>query len=167
MGQKGKAATLILSILFLVAIVAGGYWLLQETKPKVCAICARNIHPHSSAVVLIDKKPVRVCCIRCGITHAFQVGKPGEIVEVTDFLSDKPMKPAAAFYVEGSRISMCDLHGSSAVDQTKHPYDHIFDRCEPSTYAFAHREDAEAFVQQSGGKLLTWEELKKEAGVQR
>jgi nitrous oxide reductase accessory protein NosL len=165
MSRKGKAATLILSALFLMAIAGGGYWLLQETKPKACPICARSIHPHSSAVVLIDKNPVKVCCIRFGITHNFQVGKPGEVVEVTDFLSDKPMKPDAAFYVEGSQVSMCDPHGSSLVDETKHPYNRIFDRFEPSTYAFAHREDAEAFMQQNGGKLLTWEELKKEVGV--
>jgi nitrous oxide reductase accessory protein NosL len=167
MSKKGKAAALALSLLFLVAIAAGGYWLLQETQAKTCPICARSIHPHSSAMVLIDKKPVKVCCIRCGITHNFQVGKPGEVVEVTDFLSDRPMKPDAAYYVEGSQVSMCDPHESGLIDQTKHPYSRIFDRCEPSTYAFAHRKDAEAFVHQSGGKLLTWDELKKEVGVQQ
>ncbi len=167
MSKKAKAATLGLSILFLLGIAGVGYWLLEETKPKACPICARSIHPHSSAVVLIDKKPVRVCCIRCGITHNFQVGKPGEVAEVTDFVSDKPMKPDGAFYVEGSQVSMCDPHISSLVDQTKHPYNRIFDRCEPSTYAFARREHAEAFVQQNGGKLLTWEELKKEVGIIR
>jgi len=164
MSQKTKALTFILSSLVLVAIAAAGYWLLQETKPKVCEICQRSIHPHSSAVVLIDKKPVRVCCIRCGITHNFQIGKPGEVVEVTEFLSDRPMKPSDAFYVEGSHVSMCDAHGGGLIDQTKHPYARIFDRCEPSTYAFAKRDEAENFVRDNGGELLTWDELKKEVG---
>jgi hypothetical protein len=166
MSKRAKTLTFILSSLFLVGIAAGGYWLLRKTQPQVCPICQRSIHEHSSAVVVIDKKPVRVCCIRCGITHNFQVGKPGEVIEVTDFLSDKPMKPESAFYVEGSQVSMCDPHGGSLVDQTKRPFNRIFDRCEPSTYAFARREDAQAFVQQSGGKFLTWDELKKEVGVQ-
>jgi hypothetical protein len=167
MSVKAKTATLSLSVLLLVGIAGAGYWWLQESKPKVCEICERSIHPHSSAVVLIDKKPVRVCCIRCGITHNFQVGKAGEVVEVTDFISDKPIRPDGALYVEGSQISMCDPHNSSLIDQTKHPFNRIFDRCEPSTYAFARRGDAEAFVQQNGGKLLTWEELMKEVGVIR
>jgi hypothetical protein len=157
--------TLSLSIFFLIGIAGAGYWMLEETKPNTCPICARSIHPHSSAVVLIDKRPVRVCCIRCGITHNFQIGKPGEVVEVTDFASDKPLKPATAFYVQGSQVSMCDPHDSRLIDQAKRPLDRVFDRCEPSTYAFAKRIDAESFVRNYGGQLLTWEELKKEAGV--
>ena len=167
MSTTTKVVTLSLSILFLIGIAGAGYWMLEETKPSTCPICARSIHPHSSAAVVIDKKTVRVCCIRCGITHNFQVGKPGEVVQVTDFVSDKPLKPATAFYVEGSQVSMCDPHGSSLIDQTKHPFDRVFDRCEPSTYAFAKRADAESFVRNNGGKLLTWEELKKETGVMR
>jgi hypothetical protein len=164
MGKKSKAATLSLSILFLIGIAGAGYWLLRETRPNTCPICDRSIHGHSSALVLIDKKRVRVCCLRCGITHNFQVGKPGVVVEVTDFTSEKPIKPNGAFYVEGSQVSMCDPHTGSLVDQTKHPLLRTFDRCEPSTYAFADRKDAEEFVQQNGGKLLTSEELKREAG---
>jgi hypothetical protein len=165
MSRKAKVVTLSLSILFLIGIAGAGYWMLEETKPNTCPICARSIHPHSSAVVSIDKRPVRVCCIRCGITHNFQVGKPGVVVEVTDFASDKPLNPATAFYVEGSQVSMCDPHDSRLIDQAKHPFDRVFDRCEPSTYAFANRTDAESFVRKNGGQLLTWEELKKEAGV--
>ena len=88
-------------------------------------------------------------------------------MQATDFVSDEPLKPATAFYVEGSQVSMFDPHGSSLNDQTKHPFDRVFDRCEPSTYAFAERADAESFVRNNGGKLLTWEELKKETGVMR
>lgn len=167
MSQKTKTLAVVLSALFLVAVAAGGYWFLRETKPDACPICQRSIHAHSSAVVNLAGKHVRVCCIRCGITHNFQVGQPGDVVEVTDYLTDRPMKPDGAFYVEGSEISMCDPHGGGMVDETKHPYARVFDRCEPSTYAFAKREDAESFVRQNGGKLLSWEELKKEAGVGR
>lgn len=167
MSQKTKTLTLVLSALFLVVVAASGYWILRETKPEACPICQRSIHAHSSAVVSIDGKPVRVCCVRCGITHNFQIGRPGNVVEVTDFLSDRPMKPEQAVYVEGSEISMCDPHGSGLVDESKHPYARVFDRCEPSTYAFAKREDAESFVRKNGGRLLSWDELKKEAGVGR
>jgi hypothetical protein len=167
MSQSTKALTVFLSALFLVAIAVGGYWILRETKPEACPICQRSIHAHSSAMVSMAGKRAKVCCIRCGITHNFQVGRPGEVVEVTDFLTDRAMKPERAFYVEGSEVSMCDPHRSSLVDETKHPYARIFDRCEPSTYAFAKREDAESFVRKNGGKLLSWDELSKEAGAGR
>lgn len=165
MSKRTKALTIILSGLFLVAIAAGGYWLLRETTPEICVICQRNIHAHSRAVLLLGKERVAVCCVRCGITHNVQVGKPGELVEVTDFLSNKPMKPDAAFYVEGSQVSLCEAHEGALIDQTKHPYGRVFDRCEPSTYAFAKREDAEAFARKNGGKVLAWEELKREVEV--
>jgi RNase P subunit RPR2 len=164
MSQSRKALSVIFSAMVLMASAIGGFWLVQKTKPEVCSICERSIHPHSSAVVFIQGKRVRICCIRCGITHNFQVGKPGEVVQVTEFLSDRQTRPSDAFYVEGSQVSMCDPHQKSLIDQTKHPYHRIFDRCEPSTYAFAKREDAENFVRENGGKLLTWDELKKEVG---
>jgi len=167
MSKKTKAVTVLLSALFLIGVAAGGYWILHETKAQACPICERSIHPRSSAVVAIAGKRVKVCCIRCGITHNFQIGKPGEVVEVTDFVSDHPIRQDYAYYVEGSAVSMCDPHGSSLVDETKHPYGRIFDRCEPSTYAFAKRDDTESFVRKNGGKLLTWDELQKEAGAGR
>ena len=163
MSKKAKTVTLILSSLILVAIAAGGYWLLQETRPQTCMICERHIHEHSRAVLLLGKERAEVCCVRCGITHNVQVGKPGKLVEVTEYVSNKPMKPEAAVYVEGSQVSLCDAHKGTMMDQTKRPFDLVFDRCEPSTYAFAKREDAQAFVRTNGGKLLTWEELRKEA----
>ena len=166
MSQRSKTAV-ALSFLVLAAIGIGGFWLLRTTEPQVCPICQRSIHEHSSAVVVIDKKRVIVCCIRCGITHNFQVGKPGEVVAVTNFNSNRSLDPSTSFYVEGSHVSMCDPHNSNLMDATKHPYSRTFDRCEPSTYAFAHREDAEEFERANGGKVLSWKELTNEAREQR
>ena len=166
MSNKSKPAALIVSFLLLAAIGTGGFWFLHKTQPQLCPICQRSIHPYSRAVLQTEKKRMSVCCVRCGITHNVQIGKPGNLVEVTEFLSNKPMKPDAAFYVEGSKISLCDPHDSNLMDETKHPYSRIFDRCEPSTYAFARRQDAETFEGANGGKILSWDELKKEAGGQ-
>ncbi len=166
MGTRAKTATFVLSGLFLVALAAGGYWLLQETRPQMCPICERSIHAQARAVVLLDGWRASVCCIRCGLTHNRQIGKPGPLVEVTEYHSLRPLKPESVFYVEGPRFSLCDPHDSSLVDQTKHPYARVFDRCEPSTYAFARREDAEAFARENGGVVLTWADLKKEAESQ-
>ncbi len=166
MGTRAKAATLVLSGLFLVGLAAGGYWLLWKTRPQMCPICERSIHAQARAVILLDNSRVPVCCIRCGLTHNRQIGKPGPLLEVTEYHSLRPMKPESAFYVEGPRFSLCDPHESPLLDQTKHPYGRVFDRCEPSTYAFLRREDAATFERENGGTVLTWADLKKEAESQ-
>ncbi len=162
MGTKVKTTTLVLSAAVLIALGAGGYWLLRETQPQVCPICERSIHAQARAVILLNGRRVPVCCIRCGLTHNYQVGKPGPLVEVTEYNSLQPLKPESAFYVEGPRFSLCDPHDSALLDQTKHPYRRMFDRCEPSTYAFARREDAERFARENGGEVLRWDDLRKE-----
>ena len=162
MGARGKTAGFVLSGLFLVALAVGGSWLLWKTRPQMCPICERNIHAPARAVVQFDGWRAPVCCIRCGLTHNVQAGKPGHVVEVTEFHSLRPLKPESAFYVEGPRFSLCDPHESPLLDETKHPYGRVFDRCEPSTYAFARREDAEAFARESGGLVLRWVDLTKE-----
>jgi len=166
MGTRAKRASFVLSGVFLVVLATGGYWLLQETRPRMCPICERSIHAQARAVVLLNGWRAPVCCIRCGLTHNRQIGKPGPLVEVTEYLSLRPLKPESPFYVEGPRFSLCDPHDSPLLDQTKHPYGRVFDRCEPSTYAFARREDAEAFARENGGVVLTWADLKKEAESQ-
>jgi nitrous oxide reductase accessory protein NosL len=38
-----------------------------------------------------------------------------------------------------------------------------FDRCSPGAFAFARKEDAQAFIAQNGGQLLSLEQLLGEA----
>lgn len=162
MKGKAKVTGFVLSGLFLVALAAGGYWLLWETRPQRCPICERNIHAPARAVVQFDGWRAPVCCIRCGLTHNIQVGKPGKLLEVTEYNTLRPLKPESAFYVEGPRFSLCDPHENPLLDEAKHPYGRVFDRCEPSTYAFVRREDAEKFARENGGTVLQWADLLKE-----
>lgn len=162
MGPRSKTAAFVLSSLILVALAAGGYWLLRRTEPERCAICQRDIHAQSRAVMFAGGRRETLCCVRCGLTESHQEGKPIRLVEVTDYVSARPLSPDSASYVKGSRIVLCEPPERTILDQTKHPYGRLFDRCEPSTYAFARREDAEAFAREHGGIVLPWADLLKE-----
>lgn len=158
---KGKLTRLILSGLVLAALAAGGYWLLRRTAPETCRICQRQIHAQARAVLEQAGKREPVCCARCALTLGQQRGERVRLVEVTDYNSGQPLAPEAAYFVEGSRIVLCEKH-EPLLDQTKHPYPRVFDRCEPSLYAFARREDAEAFAARQGGTVLRLPEILQE-----
>jgi len=52
------------------------------------------------------------------------------------------------------------------MDPTKHAMERVFDRCEPSLYAFARRADADEFARQNGGTVLTAEQVLREVQTQ-
>jgi hypothetical protein len=52
------------------------------------------------------------------------------------------------------------------MDEMKHGEDLAFDRCSPGAFAFAKKEDAEAFIAQNGGQILSMEQLLGEAKPQ-
>ncbi len=131
------------------------------TQPENCSICQRAIHAQSRAVIEVDGKRERVCCARCAFTFEEQKHKQIRLVEVTDYNSTKPLAPENAYFVEGSRIVLCEEH-EPLLDQTKHPYGRVFDRCEPSVYAFARPEDAEAFARENGGRMVRLPDILKE-----
>lgn len=158
---KSVLSKAVMSIVVLALLTAGGYWLLQQTAPGVCKVCRREIHAASRAVIEVDGKQEAVCCVRCAMTLDEQEKKPVRLIEVTDYVSQRPLAPKDAFYVEGSRVVLCMSH-EVHLDETKHAQARIFDRCEPSVYAFARREEAESFVAQNGGVVLSLAELTKE-----
>lgn len=154
-------AKTLISIVVLALLSAGGYWLLQRTAPAECKVCRREIHAVARAVIEVDGKQEAVCCVRCAMTLDVQEHKPVRLVEVTDYMRRLALAPPNAVFVEGSRVVLCQSH-EPHLDETKHAQSRIFDRCEPSVYAFARREEAEAFVAQNGGVVLSFAELMKE-----
>jgi len=158
---RGKLTTLLVSGLVVATLAVGGYWLLQRTAPDTCRICQRPIHAEARAVIEVDGKREPVCCARCALTLQQQEHRPVRLVEVTDYVSRQPLAPEAAYTVEGSRVILCERH-EPLLDQTKHPYPRVFDRCVPSLYAFARREEAEAFAARNGGTVQRLPELLEE-----
>jgi hypothetical protein len=150
---QGTGTKILLSILLLAALGAGGYWLLTLSSPATCRECRRPIHSQSRAVMEIAGRREEVCCVRCALTAGRQRQSKVTLREVADYTSSRSIAPADAWYVEGSRVLLCASH-EPHLDHTKHPQARTFDRCEPSIYAFARREDADAFVAANGGTLL-------------
>jgi hypothetical protein len=151
----------VVSIVVLALLTAGGYWLLKRTSPEECRVCRREIHAAARAVIEVDGKREAVCCVRCAMTLDEQEQKPVRPVEVTDYNRHTALAPKDAYYVEGSRIVLCHSH-EPHMDETKQPQAQVFDRCEPSVYAFARREEAETFAAENGGVVVGLAELMKE-----
>lgn len=159
--SKSILSKTVASVVVLALFATAGYWLLQRTAPSECKVCRREIHAAARAVIEVDGKQEAVCCVRCAITRDEQEGKPVRLVEVTDYIRSKPLAPKDAFFVEGSRIVLCQSH-EPHMDETKHAQAQIFDRCEPSVYAFARKEEAAAFAAENGGVVLSLAALMKE-----
>jgi hypothetical protein len=159
---KGKKALAWVPGVLLVTVLAVcGVWLLRRTEPQICPISHRKIHPHSEAVMIVKGKESHVCCIRCALTYGRQTGKPVRLVSVNDYVTARKLQPEKAYYVADSKLVLCEVPEPMFIDE-KEPFPKVFDRCEPSVFAFAQREDADAFVKQNGGRRATLGELMKE-----
>jgi nitrous oxide reductase accessory protein NosL len=113
----------------------------------------------------ISGRKKQVCCARCAVTEANQQHKPVRLLEAHDYPTGKTIDPAKAFYVDDSRAVAC-THDMARMDESKHS-DHLaFDRCSPGAFTFEKRSDAEAFIRQNGGVLLSYPELMAQARYQ-
>lgn len=155
----------IVVALLLVGLAGAGYWLVRRGGHEECSVCRREVHAQSRAVVMVNGQREVVCCARCAITLAHQRGKSVRLVQVADYSTRRLLRPEDAFYVEGSRVVLCATH-EPMMDPNKHAMERVFDRCEPSLYAFARRGDAEAFAQQNGGAMITAEQVLREVQTQ-
>ncbi len=145
-------------LLVMAGLVAGGYYLMANREENFCGFCHRMVHPNTKVVAEINGRRRTVCCARCAINEAYQEKKPLRLIAVTDYVSGKDLDPKRAYFVEGSRRVLC-AHNEAMVDESKHAQPMTYDRCFPGTYAFAHREDAEAFQRENGGTVLPFQKL--------
>ena len=154
---------LLLSAVVVAGALLTGYWFVLRSQPELCAACQRHISDRSRAVVEVSGKREPVCCVRCGLTIERQEHQQVRLIEVTDYNSGKPLAPDTAFYVEGSRVMLCEHH-QGLVDPAKRPYEVVFDRCMPSVFAFTRQEDAAAFSSANGGTVLRLSQVIEEVG---
>ena len=149
----------------LILVAVAGYAVFEyqrqarENAENVCQICWRPVHDSMLTVGEVSGEEKRFCCPACALTTAQQSGQPVRLTRLTDFNTNQPLDPKAAFLVRGSDVNL-DMHSQPLVDQEKRPVPVHFDRCTPSILAFRSREEAQAFLKEHGGELLQIADLK-------
>ncbi len=112
--------------------------------------------------IKVDGEHLFACCARCGLTLAERTNRQIEILEVTDYVSGRPLLADEAYFVEGSQVEVCSTPRLK-LDETRTVYFRFFDRCSPSLLAFAREDEAREFIRNHGGRLKRLGELVREA----
>lgn len=156
---------------FVILIVVAGavtlvwYRYVAHPIPVACGYCNRPLHANLTVTAEVAGKRAEVCCARCAISEANQQHKPLHLITVHDYSSGRAIAPGSAWFVEGSRAIACD-HDAMPMNEMKGTDAMAFDRCSPGTFAFANRQEADAFVAQNGGATLSFAQLMSEARYQ-
>ena len=118
----------------------------------VCFVCQRPLHPAQTFLVLSQNgRERRTCCPRCGLRFIIESGaKPSQ---ATDFSNGNPIIAESAFYLEGSDLMQCCTSATMRTDSGM-ICDMHYDRCMPSLVAFATLQNARAYQQEHGGRLI-------------
>lgn len=147
--------------LFALAGLVTALWLTGCTRgPAHCSVCDRHeCKAMAFRVTMSMGRKVETCCVRCGM-HFLAANSAARDAEATDFSTGHWIDATKAVYVVGSDAPGCamaetrrDAQGCCMMKD--------YDRCLPSTLAFAAREAAAGFQRQHGGTIQTWQELLK------
>ena len=158
MSTQKKTGIVVLGVIVLVLLALGGYEWKSIRNPQECGFCRRPIDERLRTVAEIDGVRKQVCCPQCAVTESHQRHKPVRLVSVRDYSTVKELDPTKAWYVSESHAFAC-THDSMRMDEMKQTEALGFDRCSPGTFAFAKKEDAELFINQHGGRVMTKEQL--------
>lgn len=144
-----------------VGAILGGWYVLRRQAPTFCEISGRPIHGNMHTVARVNGERLHACCPRCPLTLANQAGQRVQLLEVTDFATGKRLRPADAYFVDGSQVHVCSGPRVRR-DEASRPFVQLFDRCEPSLLAFADEQVARDFVTQNGGTVKRLDDLMQE-----
>jgi hypothetical protein len=162
MSTQRKAGFAIFALVVIGLLAVGGYEWKQSRTPQACGFCQRPLRERLSVIAEIDGDRRHVCCPQCAVSESRQERKPVRLIMVHDYASGRELDPKQAWYVNESRAVACS-HDGMRMDEMKHTETLTFDRCSPGAFAFAREEDAQAFMAQNGGQLLSLEQLLGEA----
>ena len=146
----------LLGVGFVLLLALGlGYAALRMTsasRAEVCQACGRTIHANMRTVAFVGNKREMFCCPTCALSAGAQIHEPVRFAQLTDYETSQPLRPDAAFAVEGSDVIPCVL-SHEMVNRDGQAVPMAFDRCSPSIIAFANRAVAERFAEDHGGTV--------------
>jgi nitrous oxide reductase accessory protein NosL len=125
-----------------------------------CVLSDRPLHAAMAVEVAVEGgKRGEACCVRCAITYSQQTGRKVRVLWVTDYASGHRIDPRHATYVTGSDVNRCMGPAQEASPARLGSEAVVWDRCSPSSIAFAKPADAQAFQQIHGGRIQTFAQV--------
>ena len=148
----------IVAILVLAGLGYSGWRYVNERNAQSCKACTRPVHSHMKTVAIVNGERANYCCPACALSDHQQSEKPVQVVELTDYQTNGPLKPEGSFVVRNSDLNPCVQH-HPAVSENSQPLESHYDRCTPSVLAFQDQKSAAAFANQHGGQVLRFSDF--------
>ena len=152
----------ILAIVVLAGLAYSAWRYVNERGSETCQACMRPVHAHMKTVAIVDGKRATYCCPACALSAHEQSGKRVQVVELTDYLTNTPLKPEDSFVVRNSDVNPCLQHHHPEVGENSQPLESRFDRCTPSVLAFRDEKSAAAFAGEHGGRVSRFSDFATE-----
>ena len=158
--MRGKRLSITILI---VTLALGATWVVhREIAPKQpadCQICGRMITRQTEFRIETAHGTIYACCPGCAMHHI--LNHPGEARKelATDFNSGHLIPAQSAYYDEGGDVQYCTRHDPAIQRVPGQGVEmRVYDRCLPVLVAFASKDDAEAYRQQHGGRIVTFDQ---------
>lgn len=154
--KRSLIAILAIGATMAVGLVA--YRLEAPRGPGMCQVCDRMISEQTAFRVDTASGAVHACCPACAMHYMMHDAGAAHKVWATDFSSGRMIPASSAYYDEGGDVQYCTRHEHSVERGTEGVSQRVYDRCLPTLVAFSTREKADAYRQEHGGRVVTYDE---------
>ena len=156
-----KPRDMIVTLVALLAIGVTGFWAFrherQRQRSAMCPYCDRMVHSATAYRIKVGNHVVAACCPRCGMhAQVDQERGKGGMAWATDVNTGEQVSAESAVYVEGGDIQYC-THGDQPMMHEPHGAStRAYDRCLPTLVAFKTHQEAKAYQERHGGRVLSY-----------
>ncbi len=158
--MRGKRLSIV--ILMIGLALGVGFLVHRLTTPKhatVCEICGRHISKKVEFRIETNRGTIYACCPGCAMHY--MIKHPGEARKelATAFTEGRLIPARSAYYDLGGDVQYCTRRDPAVQRVPGQGVEmRVYDRCLPVLVAFATKENAEAYQQAHGGRVVTYAE---------
>jgi hypothetical protein len=154
-----RAKPILVVVLALAAIGAvsfSAYRWEAPQHPAICQICERNIPKQTAFRMNTSDGTIMACCPGCAMHYMLHHPSGIRQALATDFNSGRMIPAATAYYDEGGDVQYCTAMHPAVERGPQGVSMRVYDRCLPTLVAFQTPQEAEAYQQQHGGRVLSY-----------
>ena len=157
-----KAKPVLITLIAMAVLIGGAlivYRWEAPQSPELCQVCDRVISKQTAFRVDTATKAIHACCPACAMHYMLH--HPDEVRKAwaTDFNSGRAIPATSAYYDEGGDVQCCTRQHPAIERVPGQGVEmRVYDRCLPVLVAFASTDEAEAYRQQHGGRVVTFDQ---------